>query len=104
MIHETTKRIDRTDDGDYVFRRTITCDTASDAKEATARLNDEVSLSSGHKAHHDIVWEGKGGKLVWNDTYVVDQAEVAIEARNDEWASYQDDIERQCRNDGFIFY
>jgi hypothetical protein len=72
----------RTEDGDYIMLRTIEADTIEEAREETKQLNDEVTRS-GHKAHYDIVWTPKDGKLVWTDTYVVDAAEVAIEASND---------------------
>lgn len=89
MINEYITRNGRTEDGDYIMLRTIEVDSIAEAKEATRSLQDEVTRG-GSKAHYDISWKGKGGKLVWTDTYVVDQAEVAIEASNDYWASMRD--------------
>jgi hypothetical protein len=90
MINEYLSRNGRNEDGDYIMVRTIECDTIAEAKEATRGLQDEVTRS-GCKAHHDIKWSGRGGKLVWTDTYVVDATEVAIEASNDYWASMRYD-------------
>jgi hypothetical protein len=89
-MKEYIRKIDTTEDGDLVMLRTIECDSVAEAKEATRSLQDEVTRS-GCKAHYDIKWVGKGGKLVWTDTYVVDATEVAIEASNDYWASMRYD-------------
>lgn len=89
MIKEYITRNGRTEDGDYIMLRTIEVDSIVEAKEATKGLQDEVTRG-GSKAHYIINWTGKGGKLVWTDTYVVDQVEVAIEASNDAWASMRD--------------
>lgn len=85
MINEYITRNGRTEDGDYIMLRTIEVDSIVEAKEVTKGLQDEVTRG-GSKAHYIINWTGKGGKLVWTDTYVVDQVEVAIEAANDAWA------------------
>ena len=90
MINETIRRVDRTEDGDYVMARVIEVDTIAEAREVTRNLNDEVTRS-GSKAHWNIRWVGKGGKMVWTHTYVVDQVEVAIEASNHYWASMRYD-------------
>jgi hypothetical protein len=81
-MKEYITRHDRTEDGDYIMLRTIEADNIAEAREVTRQLNDEVTRS-GCKAHYDIKWTAKGGKLVWTDTYVVDATEVAIEASND---------------------
>lgn len=91
MVNEYIRRNGRNEDGDYVMDRIVEVDTIAEAKEFTRSLNEEVTRS-GSKAHYNIQWVGKGGKLVWTDTYVVDQAEVAIEANNDYWASMRDDF------------
>ena len=88
MINEYIRKIDTTEDGDFVMLRTIEVNSIEEAKEVTKQLNDEVTRS-GIKAHYNVKWVGKGGKLVWTDTYVVDQVEVAIEAANDAWARNQ---------------
>jgi hypothetical protein len=88
MINEYIARNGRTEDGDYIMVRTIEADSIVEAKEVTKQLQDEVTRG-GSKAHYNITWAGKGGKLVWTDTYVVDQVEVAIEAANDAWAREQ---------------
>lgn len=91
MINEYNLRNGRNEDGDYVMVRTVEVDTIEEAKEVTRSLNEEVTRR-GSKAHYNIQWVGKGGKLVWSDTYVVDQAEVGIEASNDYWASMRDEF------------
>lgn len=83
MINEYIFRIDYTDDGDPIMCKTIEVDSIAEAKEVTRSLRD--------KSHHDVTWVGKGGKLVWTNTYVVDQIEVAIEASNDAWAKRRDE-------------
>jgi hypothetical protein len=90
MINETIRSNGRTEDWDFVMARIIEVDTVAEAREVTRNLQDEVTRS-GSKAHWDICWFGKGGKLVWTDEYVVDQAEVAIERSNDYWASMRYD-------------
>lgn len=89
MINEYITRNGRTEDGDYIMVRTIEVSSIAEAKEVTRQLQDEVTRG-GSKAHYKITWVGKGGKLVWTDTYVVDATEVAIEASNDYWASMRD--------------
>lgn len=88
MINEYITRNGHTEDGDYIMLRTIEVDSISEAKEVTRQLQDEVTRG-GSQAHYKITWTGKGGKLVWTDTYIVDQVEVAIEAANDAWARNQ---------------
>ena len=95
MIKQYINRNGRTEDGDYIMVRVIEVTSIAEAKEVTRELQDEVTRL-GHKAHHDIHWVGKGGKLVWTDTYVVDAAEVAIEASNDYWASMRMEPDWAC--------
>jgi hypothetical protein len=90
MINEYIREINRTEDGDYVMARIIEVDTPQEAREITRTLNDEVTRN-GVKAHPNIRWNGKGGKMVWSHTWVVDQTEVAIERSNDYWASMRYD-------------
>ena len=87
MIQDYIHRTGTTEDGDVEFTRYIKCDTIAEAREATADLKRLVTRSMGSPLYHDIVWTCKGGKLCWEDTYVVDGAEVALEAANDAWAS-----------------
>ena len=84
---------DDTEDGDLIMLRTIEADNIEEAREATRMLNNEVTRH-GTKAHYDIKWIAKGGKLVWTDTYVVDAVEVAIERHNDYIASMRADEDR----------
>jgi hypothetical protein len=91
-MKEYINRNGRTEDGDYIMLRTIEADSIREAREATRQLQDEVTRG-GSKAHHNITWIAKGGKLVWTDTYVVDQTEVAIEASNDYHAWLRGDSE-----------
>jgi hypothetical protein len=88
-MKEYIKHAGRTEDGDYIMQRGIEADSIAEAKEATKQLQDEVTRG-GSKAHYDIVWTGQGGKLVWTDTYVVDQTEVALERSNDYHAWMRD--------------
>lgn len=86
MINEYITPKGRTEDGDHIFRKTYECDTIQDAREATKIIKERYRREY-------IVWEGKGGKLVCFWEYSVDQVEIAIERRNDEWASWQTEIE-----------
>jgi len=58
----------------------------AEARDVTADLKNLLTRG-GSILYHDVVWTAKGGKLCWEDTYVVDGAEVALEAANDAWAS-----------------
>jgi hypothetical protein len=86
MINDYIRKTDTTEDGDIEFTRTIECDTFAEAREVTADLK-QLLTRGGSTLYHNVVWTAKGGKLVWKDTYVVDGAEVALEAANDAWAS-----------------
>jgi hypothetical protein len=88
MINDYIHKTGTTEDGDIEFTRTIECDTIAEAKEVTADLK-QLLTRGGSTLYHDVAWAGKGGKLVWKDTYVVDGAEVALEAANDAWAQRQ---------------
>jgi hypothetical protein len=88
MINDYIYRTGDTEDGDVIFTRTIEVSSIAEAKEVTADLKRLVTRG-GSILYHDVVWTAKGGKLVWSDTYVVDGAEVAIEAANDAWARNQ---------------
>jgi hypothetical protein len=89
----TVKKVDTTEDGDIVYLETYTCPTAADAREVQKELDDQVNVYSGRKAYHNIVWKGRGGKLVYENTFVVDGALVALELRNDAraWADSEED-------------
>jgi hypothetical protein len=93
-MNEYITRSGRTEDGDYIMTRTIECDSFVEARQQTKRLNNEVTRI-GTKLHYNIKWTAKDGKLVWTDTYVVDQAEVAIEASNDYYAWLRGDDEER---------
>lgn len=86
MINDYITRTGTTEDGDVIFTRTIEVSSIAEAKEVTADLKSLVTRG-GSTLYHDVSWVGKGGKLVWSDTYVVDGAEVALEAANDYRAS-----------------
>jgi hypothetical protein len=90
MIRDYITHDDNTEDGDFIYTRHVICDTIAEAREMNKDLKQLVSRSSGHTLYHDIAWMGKGGKLVWTDTYVVDAAEVWIERNNDAAASMRD--------------
>ena len=90
MINKYIKHHDFTEDGDYIYVQTITCDTIAEIREETKNLRNVVTRSN-HPAYDDIVWTNKKGKLTFTHTYVVDQVEVAIERRNDQWAQSQQD-------------
>lgn len=92
MIQDYINKTDTTEDGDIEFTRYINCDTFAEAREVTADLKQLVTRG-GSTLYHDVVWTAKGGKLCWSDTYVVDGAEVAIEASNDAWAQRQASME-----------
>ena len=92
MIHDYITRNGTTEDGDVIFTRHIEVSSIAEAKEVTADLKRLVTRG-GSTLYHDVAWVGKGGKLVWTDTYVVDGAEVALEAANDAWASNQASME-----------
>ena len=86
MINDYITRDGTTEDGDVIFTRHIEVSSIAEAKEVTADLKQLVTRG-GSTLYHDVVWTSKGGKLCWEDTYVVDGAEVALEAANDAWAS-----------------
>jgi hypothetical protein len=86
MINDYINKTGTTEDGDIEFTRYIKCDTIAEAREVTADLKNLLTRG-GSILYHDVVWTAKGGKLCWEDTYVVDGAEVALEAANDAWAS-----------------
>ena len=86
MIQDYINKTGDTEDGDIEFTRYIKCDTFAEAKEVTADLKRLVTRG-GSTLYHDVVWTCKGGKLCWEDTYIVDGAEVALEAYNDYRAS-----------------
>ena len=88
MINDYITKTGTTEDGDIEFTRTIEVNSIAEAKEVTANLKHLVTRG-GSIFYLDVVWTAKGGKLVWTDTYVVDGAEVAIEAANDAWARNQ---------------
>lgn len=92
MITDYIRKTDTTEDGDIEFTRYITCDTFAEAREVTADLKQLVTRG-GSTLYHDVVWTAKAGKLCWEDSYVVDGAEVAIEAANDAWAQRQASME-----------
>ena len=88
-MNEYVRQIGFTEDGDVRMVRRIEVDSVAEAREVTKSLEEEVDRR-GNKAHFDITWVGKGGKLVWEDKWVVDGAEVAIERNNDYYASMRD--------------
>ena len=86
MINDYITRDGTTEDGDVIFTRRIEVSSIAEAKEVTADLKRLVTRG-GSTLYHDVVWAAKGGKLYWSHTYVVDGAEVALEAYNDYRAS-----------------
>ena len=87
MINDYITRDGTTEDGDVIFTRHIEVSSIAEAKEVTVDLKQLVTRG-GSVLYHDVVWTAKGGKLCWEDTYVIDGAEVALEAANDAWASH----------------
>ena len=86
MTQDYITRDGTTEDGDVIFTRHIEVSSIAEAKEVTADLKQLVTRG-GSTLYHDVVWTCKGGKLCWEDTYIVDGAEVALEAYNDYRAS-----------------
>lgn len=88
MITDYITQVARTEDGDYVYVRIVSCDNLKEAREMTQNLGD--------KGYTNIRWKCRGSKFIFRGPeYVVDQVEIAIERNNDAWASVQQDIEDQ---------
>lgn len=76
MINEYISDLGNNEDGDRDCRLTVYCDTIQEAREATVDLKNRYGL-------YEVIWEGKGGKLVYTRHYSVCGASFAIEQRND---------------------
>jgi len=96
MIKNTINLTSRTEDGDYIYTNRISCDTIAEAREETKRLYDLVSTGTGRRVHYNVTWIASNGKLVFSHSYMVDQAEVAIEAHND-YVAWCRDSDRESR-------
>lgn len=90
MINEYIRALGYNEDGDQDCRLTVVCDTIQDAREATVSLKERYRL-------YEVVWEGKGGKLVYTRNYSVCGASFAIEQSNDAWASWQTEIDERAQ-------
>jgi hypothetical protein len=82
-----------TEDGDKLFVWEVRAKGFAGVKAYNAERTNQMT-SIGGRLEPLTEWTGCGdGWLKATYSYVVDGAEIAIEARNDAWASHQQEIE-----------